>query len=281
MLTETIARLLPSEEAVAVERQRVRVNNRWLHRLLEEYQATRDPDRRARLSAHIERRLQVLLEQVEQARGSAGPAIDQARARLAGILDRREFHRHSTSTWMSRWRRRIRQWLARLASLLPELERGGAPFGRAIQLIVWLMAMVLIYALITTLLAAFRRERHSSDGKDHAPESATTAIRPTPADWRKRALTAAQNKDYRSAIRYLYLSLLHALDERGLIEITPAATNRDYLRRVRPRANLYSTMVYLTRRFERYWYGQIVPSEADFHDYVIEYERAFSALTGD
>ncbi|RMG54049.1 MAG: DUF4129 domain-containing protein [Acidobacteria bacterium] len=278
---EAIARLLPGEEEVTIGEQTIRVNNRWLHRLLEEYRATREPDRRARLHDHIERRLQALLEQVNHVSGSVEPDIDRARARLTGILNRREFHYRSAQTWMSRWRRRIRRWLARLASLFPRLERGGAPFGQFIRILVWLMAAVIIYALVNAILAAFRRERRPSDTERRFPETASTAARLTPAELRKRALAAAQEKDYRRAVRYLYLSVLHALDERGLIEFTPAATNRDYLRRVRWEARLYPTMVYLTRRFERYWYGQIAPSEVEFYDYIAEVERALTALTGE
>lgn len=71
----------------------------------------------------------------------------------------------------------------------------------------------------------------------------------------QRAQTLSQQGDYRNAIRYLYLSSLLVLDERGLLRYDRSRTNREYLRSVSSHPELADPLRDVIDVFDRVWYG--------------------------
>ena len=84
----------------------------------------------------------------------------------------------------------------------------------------------------------------------------------------------AAQRDYRSAIRYLYLSSLLTLDERGLIRYDSALTNREHLRQVRERPQLHDLLRAVVNVFEDVWYGYQAVDEASY----LEFRQQISDL---
>ena len=80
--------------------------------------------------------------------------------------------------------------------------------------------------------------------------------------------------EFRTAVRKLYVALLYQFSERGLIELRPNATNRDYLSMLPGSSVLVSPMRYLTDRFDYYWYGMSPISEQEYASYLARYEEA-------
>jgi len=88
-----------------------------------------------------------------------------------------------------------------------------------------LLALVLAFIfreLIADLVAEAEVDRDPTTGEELL--TAETAF--------KRAQELSGAKDYRTAVRYLYLSSLLMLDERGLLRYDRSQTNREYLRKV-------------------------------------------------
>ncbi|MEM7030471.1 MAG: DUF4129 domain-containing protein [Chloroflexota bacterium] len=70
-----------------------------------------------------------------------------------------------------------------------------------------------------------------------------------------RANDLSSAGDYRTAIRYLYLSSLLHLDERGVLRYDRSRTNREYLRSVADTPDLAQTLREVIDIFDRTWYG--------------------------
>jgi hypothetical protein len=74
-------------------------------------------------------------------------------------------------------------------------------------------------------------------------------------------------QDYRAAVRYLYLSSLLLLDERGVILFDPALTNREHLRQVIDRPEIGDLLRTIVNVFDRVWYGFAPVDEALYRQF--------------
>ena len=70
-----------------------------------------------------------------------------------------------------------------------------------------------------------------------------------------RAETAEASNDFRSALRYLYLSAILHLQERGVLPYDKSLTNREYLYQTREDINLQATLGPAVTVFDEVWYG--------------------------
>jgi hypothetical protein len=84
----------------------------------------------------------------------------------------------------------------------------------------------------------------------------------------QRAQALSMQGDYRSAIRYLYLSSLLLLDEQGLLRYDRSRTNREYLRSVSSRPELANPLRAVIDVFDRTWYGFEDVDEETYKSYV-------------
>jgi hypothetical protein len=196
---------------------------------------------------------------------STKPAADYSKA-LATILARKEFNWETASSrnpiqeWLDRLWQRFWEWLN---SVLSSVGIGGSS---AIQWVVGLvgtliLALVLFYVL-RGLVGNVSYETAWQDGDVDFLEiiSAEGAAR--------RAEETARLGDYRSAVRWLYLSSLLVLEERGLLRYDRSRTNREYLRSVAHLPELSAVLRDVIDVFDRVWYGIAPIDEADFTRYA-------------
>lgn len=83
-----------------------------------------------------------------------------------------------------------------------------------------------------------------------------------------KAQALSGDGDYRTAVRYLYLSSLLQLDERGLLRYDRAQTNREYLRKVAHLPALATMLREVIDVFDRVWYGYQPLDEATYARYA-------------
>ena len=83
----------------------------------------------------------------------------------------------------------------------------------------------------------------------------------------------AANRDYRTAIRYLYLSSLLTLDERGLIRYDATLTNREHLRQIDDQPQLLTLLRPIVAAFEDVWYGYAPVDEALYQRYSQDIQK--------
>jgi hypothetical protein len=88
----------------------------------------------------------------------------------------------------------------------------------------------------------------------------------------QRAQELSTGGDYRTAVRYLYLSSLLLLEERGLLRYDRSLTNREYLRTVAHRPELAAILREVIDVFDRVWYGFQTLNPGEYEAYVLRVE---------
>jgi hypothetical protein len=255
-LEQVTPQLLATREVVLPGGERVPVDNAWLEAAL----AGPEPDLTV-----VAARLGALIDALAQPGQTAG---DGALDALRDILGRPPFADEAARepTWLER----LFEWLANLLDqIFGPVVSGTAPGSRALG---WgLLALgtlavlgVVIYALLS-LRRGIVRSASTADDDPEAGLTATTAL--------QQASEIARSGDYRSAVRYLYLSLLLRLDERGLLRYDRTLTNREYLAQVRPNAELHRRLVPVVETFDRVWYGHDPLDMAGFDAYRREIDE--------
>ena len=89
-----------------------------------------------------------------------------------------------------------------------------------------------------------------------------------------QANSLSQQGDLRGAVRYLYLSALLTIEERGLVRHDRSLTNRELLRLLRGDPAMRTTLKRVVEVFDRVWYGH----QAIEPDEFAAYSQEISAL---
>jgi hypothetical protein len=88
----------------------------------------------------------------------------------------------------------------------------------------------------------------------------------------ERIKEAVSEKNYRHAIRYMYLKTLKLLSENNIITLHAKSTNQDYIRQMYKHNNL-AQFRQLTRIYEYVWYGEFDPTETQFEIISTSFNR--------
>jgi hypothetical protein len=127
------------------------------------------------------------------------------------------------------------------------------------------LALVLAYAM-RSIVADFVAEQEA-DENGNGDEDMTSAAA------LKQAQALSAGGDYRTAVRYLYLSSLLLLEERGLLRYDRSLTNREYLRSVAHKPVLATIFRDVIEVFDRVWYGYRPLDEATYNQYEARVEE--------
>lgn len=95
----------------------------------------------------------------------------------------------------------------------------------------------------------------------------------TPAEAFANAQRLVQARDYRGAVRQLYLATLYLLDQRGRLKFDPTLTNREYLALAHGDAATLSALKPIIETFDRTWYGFEPISEQEFSNFRDRVEK--------
>ncbi|MCC7449926.1 MAG: DUF4129 domain-containing protein [Anaerolineae bacterium] len=119
------------------------------------------------------------------------------------------------------------------------------------QFVLFALGVIAVIAMIVYLARSLRVQRLAlrlpTNGDSDDPTTSTAAL--------ESAATSEETQDYRNAIRYLYLSSLLLLDERGLIRYDRTLTNREHLRQIQHKPQLAEALRPVVETFDRVWYG--------------------------
>jgi hypothetical protein len=141
--------------------------------------------------------------------------------------------------------------------LEPMEVTGGSSVSQLILLVVGaiILAAVVTYFARTIAIQTTTLQTEADDDPN------------TSHDAQQRAENHEAARDYRSAIRYLYLASLLLLDERGLIHYDRTLTNREHLRQVSSNTSLFELLRSIINLFEDVWYGFAPVDEEGYRDY--------------
>ena len=132
--------------------------------------------------------------------------------------------------------------------------------------VIWIVAVSIfvcgiIYFLITNKINLFAK-KDKSVAEIQAEDDELINIFQLPySDLLKKAYT---EKNYRLAVRILYLQTLKLLSEKSIINFQHDYTNLDYLSQVRP-TTYYNDFFKITRHYEYVWYGKFDIQENAFN----------------
>jgi hypothetical protein len=213
--------------------------------------------------ARLEALLSTLLTVQQEISTSPHTAADVAP--LTEILARSEFNwqPQQPSPLALLWRHIIGYLLKFMSWFIPEESILVGPWFSYLLtgvgvLTVFLVLLYLSRGLLADFAAQTEVEIPFEAGDEHL--TADSAF--------KRAQTLSGEGDYRTAVRYLYLSSLLLLDERGLLRYDRARTNREYLRSVAHTPTLAARLREVIDIFDRVWYGYQPLDEATYHRYA-------------
>lgn len=148
----------------------------------------------------------------------------------------------------------LNRFFAWLNELLPDFNISLSPLA------VILLVFVLLYVfrgLFADLIAEAKLNKNGDSGDEVL--TADSAF--------QRAQSLSRGGDYRAAVRYLYLSSLLLLDERGLLRYDRTRTNREYLRTVADKPELSQPLSEVIDVFDNVWYGYHELDENRFKHY--------------
>ena len=169
-------------------------------------------------------------------------------ALLSRILNQSEFQwkdQNRQSSALEKLWQNIRDDLSKLSQTFFGFQ--GANYVIAAGAVVLFLLMIIF--MFRNLVITFVAESHLGPRGHAGGEelSADAAL--------QRAQGLSMGGDYRSAVRYLYLSALLSLEERGLLRPDRTKTNQEYLRSIRGSPELVPPLRDLVEVFDRVWYG--------------------------
>jgi hypothetical protein len=185
---------------------------------------------------------------------------------LATILSRPDFQwKEPTPSPLQQWwdalMRRLRDFLTRIpgngilsvnTSFLEYLLLGVGGL---------VIALLLAYALRGIWKSVVSETDLSQEAKDNDEGLTTDSAL-------QKARELSNSGDYRLAVRYLYLSSLLLLEERGVLRYDRSWTNREYLRSVAHIPELAMPLSEVIEVFDRVWYGYQPLDDTTFQHYA-------------
>jgi hypothetical protein len=179
----------------------------------------------------------------------AFPQLDEAA--LSEILNRPEFqYQPDEPNFLQRLWQNLRQAVEDFfLRLFPEESTLRLPLNNLIIIVAAVLVLgVLAYAL-RGLVSDFTADAAMSAEEELGAEPLTAELA------LQRAQELSTGGDYRTAVRYPYLSTLLLLEERGLLRYDRSLTNREYLRTISHRPELAAILREVIDVFDRVWYG--------------------------
>jgi hypothetical protein len=211
-------------------------------------------------------RLLGLLTTLLAARDAGEPARlrEAEMAKLADILAGGEFQWAEEDTrpsWLEQLWRRFWAWLRRLLPDDGALAEGDSFLSYGLTALGSLILILTLGYIVRSLALNFVSETAiAEDGA--AGREFLTAVSAL-----KQAQTLSEAGDYRAAVRYLYLSALLSLEERGLLRYNRSLTNREYLRSVAHLPGLATVLRDVVDVFDRVWYGYQPLDQVTYRQY--------------
>jgi hypothetical protein len=285
-ILKDIRAALPASETVETGHGSVEVKNDWLLDKLNQFENEKDPVKRTEILSEASDRagaVEAKLLELEEA-VAAERTKDEDKQKLAEILRRAEYQKKEEkqeSFFHKVWRGFLK-WMDRMfpePNLGAPSKTGFQSFSFVLQLIIFALVAAIVgflmYRFLPFLSARFK-QREKKDTGERVVLGERLAADETSFNLFAEAEKLAGEGNLRAAIRKGYIALLCELSDRKIIGLAQHKTNRDYLRDVRSRTELYQNMNGLTGSFERHWYGFAAPEEKDWEAFREKYRKTIS-----
>lgn len=275
--------LLPAEETIEVGETEVEVNNKWLTTEIAKFKGkTKNAEKRQIITGIYERleAIELKIDELQKATES-GASKDEQKRKLAEILNREEYQKpiDEEKSLLQRFLTWLNDWLSKNA---PKNQKKLPPsnFSSIVPVLYFVLIVVVVglmiflgYKFAPFLLKKFR-DRERRDKNERIILGEKISADETSSNLFSEAEKLALEGHLRDAIRKGYVAFLFELSERKLIGLAKHKTNRDYLKAVHKKKNLYRNMNGLTLNYERHWYGFEDADEKDWQAFRKDYKEA-------
>ncbi|MBM7841834.1 DUF4129 domain-containing protein [Herpetosiphon giganteus] len=137
-------------------------------------------------------------------------------------------------------------------------------FGEGLTSCFTVIAVVFVLGLILYIARTVQRSNVKiARRKDPAEEQKLTSVQAI----ERADKVAAEEANFRDAVRYLYLSTLLWLEERGMLRYDRTLTNREVLAAVPSNTPLHQRLAPVIQTFDRVWYGIAEVDQTTFDHY--------------
>ena len=279
-----IRELLPAKDRIEWEGASLETDNQWIFDKIEHLATEKNPSRREEIFTEIYERLAAIEQKIAELEKAAAAerTKDENKQKLAEILRREEYRKPEErgESFLQRIYREFTEWLKKNFPRLniPESSSGGfESVSFILQLLLYALVLGIIGFLIYRFMPFFAgkfRGRESREKRDRVILGEKVSAREDARSLFDEAERLAREGNTRQAIRKGYISLLCELSDRKIVRLAQHKTNRDYLRDVRKRDELFRDMRGLTNNYERHWYGFDEASETDWEEFRAGYREA-------
>lgn len=285
-LVALIRENLPPNEKIEWQGSSIETNNRWLNDKLDVFVREKSAAKRLEILININERLAALQEKFAELEN---PSLsertkDEEKQKLAEILSREDYRKpeQQEESFLQKWWRELLEWLENIFPR-PNLPEGEPTGFRSFSYILQIAVYTLVAGVIGFLLYKFAPlviGKYGAREKREKKERVILGERITAEDSAQNlfgeAEALAREGNLRAAIRKGYIAVLCDLSDKKIISPAQHKTNRDYLRDVRKRRELYENMSGLTNSFERHWYGFEPTDDKDWNEFRQEYKKVVS-----
>jgi uncharacterized protein DUF4129 len=193
------------------------------------------------------------------------PDSSSARATLAQILARSEFHNVHGPTWWDRLKYRVLMWIFNLLSRF----FGSSAAPTVGKVFVWTLVGIAVLVLAYFMFRTLRRNARF--------ESVIPQVTPVSAKswrvWLNEAQAAAAQGLWRDAVHLAYWAGISFLEASGTWRPDKARTPREYLRLLASGSEHRASLSALTRSLELTWYGNQPAGPETFSETVTHLEE--------
>jgi hypothetical protein len=188
------------------------------------------------------------------------PDYAKERATMQEVLAGREFRGLKQIDARDSLMEKVNRWLNRLYEGVDKLRTRSRLIGRAL---IWGFLLAVGVGLAWWLLQMERRWRIRLLPEIEAPAADAASARDWQL-WMADAREAAQRRNWREGIHFLYWAVISRLESKRLWPADRARTPREYLALMAPDDVRTPRLAELTPMFERTWYGGREAHESDY-----------------
>ncbi|HEX8264957.1 MAG TPA: DUF4129 domain-containing protein [Pyrinomonadaceae bacterium] len=288
LLFKEVRRLVPATQKVELADSAIEINNAWLEQDLQTLEAlTAKGENRSQFLRQTAEKLGAIRDRLDELleAQSAASSKNENKQKLDEILRRPEFQKpeEKEKSVLERWMESLEKWLQDLFRRsdpiaspqdVPNLSALGSILS---YLVIGLAILVIAFVVYRFLLPLMGRENRLKITKGKEPRvvlGERIGANESAADLLAEAENLARAGDVRAAIRKGYIALLCELSDRKILGLARHKTNRDYLRDLKKRPEIFQNVRAVTGSFERHWYGRVPASEQDWQSFRGSYEEA-------
>jgi len=176
------------------------------------------------------------------------------------------------------WLKSILEWLLTPRDVSPavdaDFDLGGIFFYGSLGVLVVILIVFMYWTLNIGDSTEVDRP-FADDGDDEAINPSRPAGEVPANEYARRAQTAAESGDYRTAIRELVLGSMSWTERVGLIRHRRGLTNRDYIRAIWRHVERRESLLQIVAAFERIFYGHRAADRLTFEACLSEFQKSF------